>query len=228
MHLKIVSTGSSGNCYILESNGRRMILDLGIPWKSVIGAINFNRIGIDGALISHDHQDHSYSVMNAIRYSIPCFGLFEPCTVLTPVRWSKIGDWYVLPFDAKHTNNDGSDCESYGFIIKKDSETFCYLTDLMYCKYNLKPFEINHFLIGVNYTDLPDDERKMHVLKGHCSLDTAKAFIENNITDNTRTVIACHLSEIHADPDRIYTELNDITPDSVKVYIAENGARYQL
>lgn len=55
MHLRVVNSGSSGNCYILESNGRKILLDLGVRWKGVLTAIGYDLSAIDFALVTHSH-----------------------------------------------------------------------------------------------------------------------------------------------------------------------------
>ena len=102
------------------------------------------------------------------------------------------------------------------------------MQDWQFCKYRLTQLKINHFVIGINYTEIPEGENRDHVLHGHASLDTAKEFLLTNMTDKTRSVMATHLSEINSDPEKIYKELVDITPDGCLVYIAEKGNTYTL
>lgn len=56
MRLRVVNSGSSGgNCYILESNGRKILLDLGVRWEGVLTAIDYDLSAIDFALVTHSH-----------------------------------------------------------------------------------------------------------------------------------------------------------------------------
>lgn len=55
MQLTVVNTGSSGNCYLLESDGRKILLDLGVRWKEVLHAIDYDLSAIDFALVTHSH-----------------------------------------------------------------------------------------------------------------------------------------------------------------------------
>lgn len=55
MQLKVVNTGSHGNCYVLESKGRNVLLDLGVRWKGVLTAIDYDLSAIDFALVTHSH-----------------------------------------------------------------------------------------------------------------------------------------------------------------------------
>lgn len=56
MILKVVSTGSDGNAYVLEKSGRRLILDMGVGWKKgVLQACEYDVYSIDAVLITHEH-----------------------------------------------------------------------------------------------------------------------------------------------------------------------------
>lgn len=99
------------------------------------------------------------------------------------------------------------------------------MTDWQYCPYTLTALKINHFLIAVNYTDLPKviGEKEKHVLKGHASLETAVDFLKENVTDACKNVIACHLSKENADEGKIMREITAIVPETVNVAIARKG-----
>ena len=55
MRLKCLSSGSQGNCYLLERNGETLILDCGIPIKEIKKGLDWNLGGIKGVLVSHAH-----------------------------------------------------------------------------------------------------------------------------------------------------------------------------
>lgn len=56
MVLKTLSSGSIGNCYLLECNNEILILDCGISIKDIKIGLNFNLGGIKGVMISHAHS----------------------------------------------------------------------------------------------------------------------------------------------------------------------------
>ena len=228
MKLHTIRSGSSGNCHILECNGRKILLDLGVRWKEILNAIDYDLSAIDFALVDHAHQDHALSVPQAVRNGIPCYGNAEKCTPLPDRTWTDISGWKILPIPIHHTNNDGSDCPNQAFVIQKDGERLLYMQDWQFCRYRLTQLKINHFVIGINYTEIPDGENRDHVLHGHASLDTVKDFLMTNITAGTRSIIACHLSDQNADPEKIYRELVDIAPDGCLVGIAEKGKVFHL
>ena len=59
MRLKVLSSGSQGNCYLLESNGETLILDCGIPIKEIKKGLDFDISKVVGVCVSHGHLDHA-------------------------------------------------------------------------------------------------------------------------------------------------------------------------
>ena len=224
MKLICVGTGSDGNTYLLQSDTSTLIIDAGCSWRKIERAVDYDVSTLDVLLVSHFHEDHSKYLMDYFSRGVDCHIALLPQKAVT-LR----GGWKVIPFQVPHTNNDGTECPNYAYIIEKDGEKLLYMTDWMYCPYNLSKFNINHFLIAVNYTDLEEeaDGNIRHVLRGHSSLETAKDFLRTSMTDACKTIIACHLSQRNADEDQILTELKELAP-YVKVEIAKKGMAYDL
>jgi metal-dependent hydrolase (beta-lactamase superfamily II) len=55
MKLKVLSTGSVGNCYILENENEALVIDAGVRFLDIKKAVNFDLGKMNGALISHEH-----------------------------------------------------------------------------------------------------------------------------------------------------------------------------
>ena len=54
--LKVVGTGSTGNCYLLDCNGDKLLLDAGVPLTAIKKGIDWDIRGIKGVVISHAHR----------------------------------------------------------------------------------------------------------------------------------------------------------------------------
>ena len=229
MKLITVSTGSDrGNCYLLESNGRYVALDCGARWKDVLVACGFAVYGIKAAFLSHRHKDHSAHARDFIKSGIPVYTNAESAKKLNgssicrankkEVYWNN--DWFI-PFEVPHTDNDGdTPCQNYAYIIQFNGERVLYITDWMYCEYVLEKFNINHFVIAINYSD---EISEHHVLNGHSSLETAVKFLEASMTDACRSISICHVSERNADPDLILETIKQLAGNKVNVNICHKG-----
>lgn len=55
MKMSCASSGSSGNCYSLEDDGKILLLDAGIDIKSIKKLINWKVGDVVGSFISHSH-----------------------------------------------------------------------------------------------------------------------------------------------------------------------------
>ena len=237
MKITCASSGSeSGNCYALQSDdGHYILLDCGVSYKVIERACNYETGKIDFALCSHVHEDHAYGIPKLIGSGIAVYSnsevyaKYQGTKILSPNKVFSEAKWKVIPFSVPHTHNTGEPCENYAYIIFMDGQKLLYLTDWMYCKYDLSRYNINHFLIAVNYTDLEDDNQGKigHVVRGHSSLETVKEFLRTSMTDSCKNILACHLSNRNADADQILTELTELAPTS-NVAIMKKGTTYTL
>ena len=50
-----IGSGSSGNAYILECESETLLLELGVSWKDIVKALNFNLSKVVGVCVSHAH-----------------------------------------------------------------------------------------------------------------------------------------------------------------------------
>lgn len=55
LHLKCLAQGSSGNCWILNYNGKFLILDAGVGVKEIKRGIDYNLMGVKGVCVTHSH-----------------------------------------------------------------------------------------------------------------------------------------------------------------------------
>ena len=55
MKLKVLASGSSGNCYLISSSRESILIECGIRFKAIKNKLNFDLSNIAGCLISHEH-----------------------------------------------------------------------------------------------------------------------------------------------------------------------------
>lgn len=51
--LKVVSSGSSGNNLIIDSNGKKLLVDLGVDYKRILKSVNYEIGDWVAAVCSH-------------------------------------------------------------------------------------------------------------------------------------------------------------------------------
>jgi phosphoribosyl 1,2-cyclic phosphodiesterase len=55
MRLRVIATGSRGNCYVLYNESEKLIIDLGVDFNLFKKEIDFSLNNISGVLLSHAH-----------------------------------------------------------------------------------------------------------------------------------------------------------------------------
>lgn len=231
--LKTIASGSSGNSYALIDNDNKiLLLDLGLPVKEIKRAIDFRISYVVGAVVTHQHQDHSKAVADFEKMGIPVFAPYKSLEPMSFNGWQgtiQAIDLTDLNGRWMHTNADGSECPCYGFLITHpDMGRLLYITDTELVKWRFK--DINHILISCNYQSKYidcDEAKRNHVLRGHMELETVKEFIKANNSDALRNVILCHLSRDNANADEMVAEVQKIVPVA-NVFVAERGVEIEL
>ena len=222
MFLKCLASGSSGNCYFLETDSGVLIMDCGISIMEIKRALNFNLSKVVGVVVSHNHSDHSKAVNELRDMGIPVFTPYENCK--GDRARCQIGDFRINAFKLPH-----NDTLNYGFMVEVEGQRLLYMTDFEYCPYIFTKFKIDHMLIECNYqTKLIDREKPNfeHKVKGHCELEVCKRFIEVNKTDNLKNVILCHLGRGSVDVEEVVEEINKMA--EIGVHVAVKGLQIKL
>lgn len=239
--LKVLATGSSGNCYLLDSGKEVLILDCGIPIKQIKKGLNFNVSRICGVCVTHAHLDHSKSVKDFENMGIKVLAPYNKGVDFPGEHEERIhytcGEFDINAFaltDANgrfmHTNNDGSECPCYGFYISHpDMGKLVYITDTELVKWRFQ--HINHILISCNYDKdlIPKDHpAREHIFRGHMELQTVKGFVKANKSDALRTLLLCHLSGDNSDSSKMLAEVSKVSGYGVKCACAVPGQEIEL
>ena len=213
-----IGSGSSGNCLYLEINGKRLLIDVGLPAKSIRDALKTagtELIDLDAVLITHTHSDHIRGLDVFRKYircplymsEISCAKLFSYSPRPLPVeRPFDITDGItVKAFDTSH------DCPgSIGFRFDYEGGSFGYATDL-----GCITDRIREILTGCESLVIESNHDKLmlrngpypYVLKrrilsdnGHLSNDDcaeAASFFAHN---GTKNIFLAHLSRENNNP----------------------------
>ena len=119
--MKFISfgSGSSGNCYYLESRGTAILIDLGIgirAFKRYMSNYGLTIPKIAAIIVTHDHTDHIKAVgPMAITYRTPVYAsqrvqkipaeLKHYTELHTPFE---VGNFRITPFTVPHDSNDNN------------------------------------------------------------------------------------------------------------------------
>ena len=147
MVFNCLSTGSKGNCYLLEnSKGEILIIELGIKQEDIFRNIK-ETSKIVGALYTHNHGDHNLKVKKDKKNSdllsewgIDVYGIDN----MGVGKTYGIGSFKVLPLPAIH------DVPCYSYLIKCDNKSILFATDTNQLV-KVNGIEIDTFIVEVNY-----------------------------------------------------------------------------
>lgn len=219
MKLKVLGSGSSGNCYLLESDTECLILEAGLPFMEVKKALNFNIKKIVGVLVGHCHSDHSKYASEYQKAGIP---VFKPYESEMKKHILTYGGFVIKSFDLIH------DVPCFGFyIFHKDIGTFIYASDTEYIKWRFK--NVSHILIEANYsTEFVDREKPNfeHVLRGHMNIETVCEFLRVSENAQLRNVILCHLSQHNSNVTDFIKKAEKVV--NCSVFVAQKGLEVEL
>lgn len=240
MELKVLGSGSSGNCYLLQNENETLIIECGLRYKDILKGLNFNLSNVVGCLISHEHKDHSKAANDLINNGIDIY-LSEGTIAgieftdinngyrinkLISEKTIKIGNFIILPFETEHDAN-----EPLGFLIyHNDIGKLLFITDSYYCKYKFS--DIDHVMIECNYSleilkekQLPQT-LKSRIIKSHFELDNVKNFLKATDLNDTKEILLIHLSDGNSNSEQFKTEIERLT--GKPTYIADKGLEINL
>lgn len=236
MILKVIGSGSSGNCYLLDDGKEILIIESGIPFTEVKEAIDYEVSRIVGVLSSHEHGDHRKYLYEYESDGIDCIAGNEHKSIgfKTDIKCGtahKFGNFIIAPFEVPH------DVPCFGYLIEHpDMGKLVFVTDAEYVKYTFPG--VNHIMVESNYAqDILDENMNSgeipkslrdRIMKSHMSFDTAKGMVKANMNPMLKNVIMCHLSSRNSDKKRFQDEMHGIVGPFCNVTIAKKGTEVDL
>ncbi len=238
MNLKVISTGSQGNAYVLENDSEALLIECGVKIMDIKKALNFSFSKVSGCLVSHRHLDHAKSVKDLMKAGINVWTseatheamgttMHHRACMLPEWKLQNIGNFKVKAFNVDH---DGVPC--YGFLIyHKDCGRVLFCTDLKYVPGTFD--KLSNIIIEANYDQKIIDRKvaegmnpkflRNRVLRSHMSLDTCIGALRANDLSMVNNIVLVHLSDSNSHAVNFKKEVEKATGRTVTV--AENGLK---
>ena len=240
MKLHILGSNSLGNCYILETATEALILEAGVRMQNVKKCLKWQIRKVVGAVITHEHNDHSGHIAELVASGVHVLSLEEvfkthglsgkPFTKsIVPNKGYKAGNFKILPVPVKH------DVPCVGYIITHpEMGKLLFITDTITLDV-LVP-GMNHIMIEANYADdiveaniangsMPESMRP-RLLTSHMEIGQTKAILSENDLSEVDNIILIHLSDGNSDEERFVREISELT--GKVVYAANAGMSINL
>ncbi len=244
MRVVVLGSGSRGNAVVVESLGRRILLDAGFSCRMLerrMEAAGVDPATLEAVVLTHEHRDHVCGVDRLARkHHLPVYatagtldhvpGLSEQarrqCRTLTSGRPVEVAGFEIEPFAIHHdarepvgfvvAGPDGSRLGLAGDVGSRSRLAWARLTEL-----DVLLLETNHDL------DMLRDGPYPWVLKqriagshGHLSNAGAAEGLPELLCDRLRWVVLYHLSETNNTPE--------LAADEIRQVLAREGSAAEI
>lgn len=213
MKVKVIASGSKGNCTLIQTDKIKILIDMGIGYQqlaSELEKINLEPQSIGAILITHTHSDHIKGLPSLVKKTNLKVYMLEE---MEPELVKKIPEnnlhLYTNPLILEDLTINliriSHDVEGVGFVIEHNNHSLVYLTDTGYINRKYIPLMKNRdlYIIESNH----DEEMVMegpypYILKqrvisdkGHLSNHATAEYLLETVGNNTKQIILAHISE---------------------------------
>jgi phosphoribosyl 1,2-cyclic phosphodiesterase len=228
--VRVLASGSKGNCTVVASSRTRLLIDAGLSCRELLRRLllcDENPASLDAVLITHEHADHIAGLrVLARRLKIPIY--ITSATYQEYQRGARdasghrvslerhepfrdgaafqVGDISVLPFTIPH---DAADPVGFTFQIEGVKLGIC--TDLGYMPASVRDhlrgcqvlmIESNHDLELLRGGPYPWSVKQRVMSRvGHLSNDALADFLTTDYDGGAEFLILAHLSEQNNHPE---------------------------
>ncbi len=233
MDIKILASGSTGNCYRISDGKTSLLLDAGIPFKKIQVECRFKISDIQGCLITHTHLDHSKAAKDLVKNSIDVYtsqGTIAACNLtghrihaVSALSKFNIGTFEIIPFDVEHDAP-----EPLGFVMASahTGEKLLYITDTYYIKYKFQG--LTHIMAECNYdaeilyqnvrnNTLPDFVAK-RIIKSHMNINNFLDMLKVNDLSKIQQIYLLHLSDSNGNEIEFKEKVQKLVGTEVYVF----------
>ena len=209
MKIKVLASGSEGNCCWISDGKTSLLLDAGIPIGEIQKGCNFSLSALGGCLITHEHNDHAKAAAKLMARSID---VYTSQGTATFHNWSghrlhivkhqedfTIGTFVITAFNVKH---DAEEPLCFVMYSRTTGDKLLYFTDTFYVNYAFK--NLTHIVCECNY----DRDILMHnvkigeiepfvakrIINSHMSIDTLLDMLVASDSNRLRQVYLLHIS----------------------------------
>lgn len=234
LEVKVISSGSKGNCYVLDNGSSQIMLDAGVSLKDMQRELKHDFSRLVGCLVTHGHGDHCKGVKDLVGRGVNVYtsvGTAEEMGIysrrIKPIKRAegeefyelvRLGDWEIIAFESQHDTK-----EPINFLLRDNKgNKVLFVTDSYYIKYRFTG--ITHFLVECNYdsetlrTSSYQSFLKKRVFQSHMGLDTLVDFFKTTDLSRCQQIFLLHLSSNNADRYEIYNKVAAVTGS--EIYIA--------
>lgn len=219
--VKTIGSGSSGNCYLVNINNTKILLECGLTFKKIQKDLGYRVSELDACLVTHEHMDHAKAVKDLMKAGINCYMtngtaealgvkghrlcLLEKHEEKHKYKLRGFNNLSILPFKSIH---DVAEPVNFYIRDRYTNESVLFATDTAYLTVKI-PEDINVLMIECNYVKRLIDERvdeseinvslRNRIVKNHMSLETVLEVLDSVRMSKLKKVYILHLSDGNSD-----------------------------
>lgn len=225
MLIRPIASSSKGNAYYISDGVSHLLLEAGVDLNKLRDA-KIDLVQLSGALITHEHLDHSKHARKLARYTRIYstkgtldkidFGLSAYNKVeIEKNKPFKIGTFTVIAFETQH---DAMDPVGYLIYSNKTKERLLFATDTYYIKSKFK--NLNYIMIECNYSNEivkknleagMNEVRVKRLYTSHFELENVKKFLKAQDLSGVKEIYLMHLSDGNSDAEVFKREIQKAT-----------------
>lgn len=223
MRVAVLGSGSAGNCLVVESAGRRILIDAGFSCREI--EARCRRIGVDpetleAVVLTHEHNDHSLGADRLARRLD--LRVYASVGTLEALQWSRdarprlhalasgwpyeIAGFHVETFAVPHDATDPvgilvSDSDGARLGLAADLGCFSRLAAARLREVDTLVLEANHDLEMLRRGPYPWVlKQRVASRHGHLSNQQAVDALPELVSDRLKSVVLYHLSRTNNAP----------------------------
>lgn len=220
-------SSSTGNLYVVTaSNGKRLLLECGVPWKKMQKALAYDLSNIVGCLVTHEHKDHCKAIHEVLAAGIDCYmsdGTRKALGLVTHRRATAVEHGkpfpYCYPFQVYPIRINHDAAEPYGFVVKDGNESLLFVPDTSHITQRFKlPFNIIALECSFDGPTLAarveagaiNETLAKRLLTSHMEVQVTKRYLREFCDlSKCREIHLLHMSADNINADRIRKEFED-------------------
>ena len=241
MEIKVIGTGSAGNCYALTYENDTLVLECGMKLTQLKKAIDFKLSNVNGVVVTHEHGDHAKYIKEYLKAGLNVYGsqkMFDLlglgnnvfCHGVIQEQRTKLGAFEIIPFKVNH---DSVEPLNY-LIIHSKFGAILFVTDTNKIPYTFRG--VRAYLIEANFSEqkLKDNFYNAEngkwintrVLNSHLSIEGCVRYLNQCDLSKVEKIILIHLSDTQGDEKTFKQKVIEATGCDTSV--ASNGSTYNL
>ena len=228
--VKVIASGSSGNCTVLTCGSATILLDAGIKFSAIQRALDFKNP--TAVLITHEHSDHAQksTIKEFLKRGVEI--LMTRGTAKALELEPRHNLCYCSPNNTEIVEGLFINCspvqhdaeEPVSFIINNGVDEVAYITDTGWLELG-RP-TVTKLLIEANFacdalTESRINRKQINrIFENHLSIEQVVGVLETADMPRLREIWLMHISRRHGDGEEFRRRVEAVVPKSVEVRLA--------